>query len=71
MDIRQGGVTPKDTQAPGNALDPFDIQVDGGVDDKTAPLCVKAGANELVSGTYLFKGDDMKKKIADFKGLTR
>ena len=38
------------------------IQVDGGVDDKTAPLCIEAGANSLVSGTYLFKGD-MKQKI--------
>ncbi len=42
------------------------IQVDGGVDDKTAPLCIEAGANSLVSGTYLFKGD-MKQKINDLR----
>ncbi|MBM3191142.1 MAG: ribulose-phosphate 3-epimerase [Chlamydiae bacterium] len=45
-----------------------DIQVDGGVDDKTAPLCVEAGANNLVSGTYLFQGD-MASKIRQFKTL--
>ncbi|GAB5412100.1 MAG: ribulose-phosphate 3-epimerase [Chlamydiales bacterium] len=42
------------------------IQVDGGVDDKTAPLCIEAGANSLVSGTYLFKGD-MKQKINELR----
>ena len=31
------------------------IQVDGGVDDKTAPLCVTAGADVLVAGSYVFK----------------
>ncbi|MCH9609843.1 MAG: Ribulose-phosphate 3-epimerase [Chlamydiales bacterium] len=36
---------------------PFPIQVDGGVDGETAPRCVEAGANVLVAGTYLFKGD--------------
>lgn len=38
-----------------------DIQVDGGITDKTAPRCVEAGANTLVAGTYLFRADDMKK----------
>jgi ribulose-phosphate 3-epimerase len=38
---------------------PFLIEVDGGIDDLTAPLCVKAGANVLVSGTYLFEGVEM------------
>ncbi|MBP9841278.1 MAG: ribulose-phosphate 3-epimerase [Simkaniaceae bacterium] len=42
----------------------LDIQVDGGIDDKTAPLCIEAGANNLVSGTYLFKGHgDINQKI--------
>jgi len=45
----------------------MDIQVDGGIDDKTAPNCLAAGANALVSGTYLFKGD-MKTKIATLRG---
>lgn len=37
-----------------------DIQVDGGIDDKTCGKVKKAGANVLVSGSYLFKSDDMK-----------
>lgn len=46
----------------------LDIQVDGGIDDKTAPLCIKAGANVLVSGTYLFKSDMAQgiKKLRSF-----
>jgi len=46
----------------------LDIQVDGGIDDKTAPLCVEAGANNLVAGTYLFKGD-MAARIQKLKAL--
>ncbi|MBQ3537374.1 MAG: ribulose-phosphate 3-epimerase [Clostridia bacterium] len=34
-----------------------DIQVDGGITDVTAPLTVNAGANVLVAGSYIFKGD--------------
>jgi ribulose-phosphate 3-epimerase len=45
----------------------FNIQVDGGIDDKAALLCVKAGANVLVSGTYLFGAPDMAKAIQNFK----
>ncbi|MBN2479514.1 MAG: ribulose-phosphate 3-epimerase [Parachlamydiales bacterium] len=41
----------------------FDIQVDGGINDKTSKKCLKAGANFLVSGEYLFSIDDMKKGI--------
>ena len=35
----------------------MDIQVDGGITDETAPLVKKAGANVLVAGSYVFKGD--------------
>ena len=31
------------------------LKVDGGIDAKTAPLAAAAGANALVSGSYLFK----------------
>lgn len=48
----------------------FAIQVDGGIDDKTAPLCIRAGANHLVAGTYLFKEDAMQEKIAKLRGET-
>lgn len=43
---------------------PVHIQVDGGINDKTAALAVSAGADMLVVGSYLFK----KPSIAD--GLT-
>lgn len=39
--------------------DPFLIEVDGGIDAETAPLCIEAGANVLVAGTYLFNQTDM------------
>ncbi len=44
------------------------IQVDGGIDDKTAPLCIQAGADVLVSGTYLFSAPDMKVAIDRLRG---
>ena len=34
------------------------IEVDGGVDRKTAPVCKEAGANVLVSGSAYFKAED-------------
>jgi ribulose-phosphate 3-epimerase len=62
LNIRQKGVVPsEDYQGP--KIPPFDIQVDGGIDDKTAKLCIEAGANVLVSGTHLFKAPDMSKAI--------
>ncbi len=33
----------------------FDIVVDGGINEKTAKLCVAAGADVLVAGSYIFK----------------
>jgi ribulose-phosphate 3-epimerase len=41
-----------------------DIEVDGGINDKTASIVLNAGANVLVSGSYLFKSDDMKAAAA-------
>ena len=37
----------------------IDIQVDGGIDDKTSPIVKKAGANILVSGSYLFRSENL------------
>ena len=34
----------------------IDLEVDGGVDHDTAPLCLAAGADALVAGTATFKG---------------
>lgn len=33
------------------------IEVDGGINDKTAPQCVKAGADILVSGSYIYNNE--------------
>ncbi len=37
---------------------PLHIQVDGGIDAKTAPLMIKAGADMLVAGSAVFGTDD-------------
>ena len=34
-----------------------DIEVDGGITDKTIGKCIEAGANIFVAGSYVFKGD--------------
>ena len=46
----------------------LNIQVDGGINAETAPLCVKAGANMLVAGEYLYKTTDMRKAIEQLRG---
>ena len=35
----------------------FNIEVDGGIDDKTIQIAREAGANVFVAGSYVFKGD--------------
>ena len=37
----------------------LDIGVDGGVDNITGPLCINAGANVLIAGSYLFKQENL------------
>ena len=37
----------------------LDIEVDGGIDDKTGLTCIKAGANILVAGSFLFKQNNL------------
>ena len=39
------------------------IQVDGGINDKTAKICTEYGANSLVAGNYIYKSEDIKKAI--------
>lgn len=46
---------------------PLDIQVDGGIDDKTSAIVKKAGANILVSGSYLFRQEDMAEAVRKLK----
>ena len=40
-----------------------DLAVDGGINNENAPLCLKAGANILAAGTYIFKAKDTKKAM--------
>ena len=46
----------------------IDIQVDGGINAETAKLVKKAGANILVSGTYLFRAENMKSAADSLRG---
>ena len=39
------------------------IEVDGGINDKTGPLCREAGADVLVAGSYLFGKDDIEERM--------
>ena len=43
-----------------------DIQVDGGITDKTIGRCIEAGANVFVAGSYIFSGD-YKERIESLK----
>ena len=48
----------------------IDIEVDGGIDDKSATLVKNAGANILVSGSFIFSGENKsiyKKRIASLR----
>jgi ribulose-phosphate 3-epimerase len=42
-----------------------DLEVDGGIDDKTVGDVVKAGANVLVAGSYVFAGQYSYKEAID------
>ena len=39
------------------------IQVDGGINDKTAKICTDLGANSLVAGNYIYSADDIEQAI--------
>lgn len=41
----------------------IDIEVDGGINPETASLCIEAGANVLVAGSYLFRTDTMAEGV--------
>lgn len=44
------------------------IEVDGGVNKKTAAQCIEAGANLLVAGSSIYNEKDRKKAISEIKG---
>ena len=48
----------------------IDIEVDGGIDDQTSTLVKNAGANILVSGSFIFSGENKsiyKERIASLR----
>ena len=63
LQIREGGKIQNSKEK----LPPFDIEVDGGINAETAQQCVLAGANVLVSGSYLFGVKNMTKAIKEMK----
>ena len=46
----------------------FEIEVDGGVNENTAPLCRAAGATVLVAGSAVFTANDPKDMILRLRG---
>jgi ribulose-phosphate 3-epimerase len=49
----------------------FFIEIDGGVDEKTAPLCWAAGADILVAGSAVFRGEKTVAHYASNMALLR
>ena len=45
------------------------LEVDGGVDAATAPLCIAAGATVLVAGSAVFNKSDRAAAIAAIRGI--
>ncbi len=49
----------------------FDIEIDGGVNDKTVVEAYKAGATVAVAGSYIFDADDPVSRINALKQATK
>ncbi|MBQ4646417.1 MAG: ribulose-phosphate 3-epimerase [Candidatus Gastranaerophilales bacterium] len=43
------------------------VQVDGGINDKTAIICKNFGVDSLVAGNYIYSAQDIKKAIESIK----
>ncbi|MBB4187442.1 ribulose-phosphate 3-epimerase [Sinorhizobium terangae] len=50
---------------------PIEIEVDGGITPETAALPVKAGANVLVAGSAVFKGDSVETYRAAIEAIRK
>lgn len=51
-----------------DSLNPeLEIEVDGGVNEETAKLCIEAGANVLVAGSAVFNKEDREAAIASLR----
>lgn len=46
------------------------LEVDGGINEKTAPLAIEAGATVLVAGSYIFSADDISERVNSIKNLS-
>ena len=51
----------------GRGLD-CELEVDGGIGPRTAPLAVEAGANVLVAGSAVYGAEDIPARIAELRG---
>lgn len=51
-----------------NIAPELDIAVDGGINEKTVDSVIQAGANILISATYIFDASDRKKAIQRLRG---
>ncbi|MBQ4179078.1 MAG: ribulose-phosphate 3-epimerase [Elusimicrobia bacterium] len=45
------------------------IEIDGGINDKTAKVCIDAGADVLVSGSYIFAAQNPQQVLKGLKSL--
>ncbi len=48
---------------------PIELEVDGGVTPETAPLVAAAGANALIAGSAVFKGDGVESYRANINAI--
>lgn len=46
------------------------LEVDGGVDRSTAPVCIAAGADTLVAGSAVFRANDRAAAIQSIRGIS-
>jgi len=47
----------------------IDIEVDGGINDRTARISIENGANVLVAGTSIFHSKDYARAISELRGV--
>ena len=45
------------------------IEIDGGINDKTAKICIDAGADVLVSGSYIFAAQNPQQILKGLKSI--
>ena len=47
----------------------YEIEVDGGINKETSKLCVEAGCEVLVAGTYIYNNESREKLIKEMQNL--